>query len=160
MKVFFMALALAIFWGVVATYSGGSDKTVIYGVTAIFLVVLLGGLFGSVVYRMWNGISVNLNGELCQATVRSVETTGYWLNNKPEIRMRLLVHGQGGASSEATLKVYIDLADLPKYQPEKTIEVVRSRERPEKVVLKEENFDELQQRYRQEKEKKMAGKVK
>lgn len=120
--------------------SGGIDKATnakitigIFVLVAIGLVIPLFFMF----YPEYQRDQLLKSGVQAQAEIISLDPTGSWYNNQPQVDVRVRVTPEDGEPFEATARMIINPVYMPQFQPGKTVQVRYAAEDPSKIAIEE-----------------------
>lgn len=97
--------------------TGGLDQRLgrfIVGPAMAFAFFMMGYFF---LLSPYQNLKLIQNGEPAMAEIIEISPTGNWVNEQPEVRLRLIVRPENGQSYETTKSMVISPVYLPQFQP-------------------------------------------
>ncbi len=120
--------------------TGGIDKATNAKITiGIFVLVAIGLLIPLffMFYPEYQREQLLKNGVPARAEIVSLDPTGSWYNNQPQVDVRVRVLPEDGEPFEATATMIINPVYMPQFQPGNTVQVRYDPEDRSKVAIEE-----------------------
>lgn len=122
--------------GTTAQYDAKTKGIITLGIIVLAAVGLIFPLF-FMFYPEYQRDQLLKNGVPARAEIVSIEPTGNWYNNQPQVDVHLEVTPEEGESFEATATMIINPVYMPQFQPGKMVQVRYDAEDRTNIAIEE-----------------------